>query len=51
MTQVDDFARIFQMPAAIIPHLDFVVQGHEMALVVALGGGPLLIPRSPISLS
>ena len=45
MTLLDDFIRIFQLPPAMIPHLDFVVQEHEMALVVALGDGPLTIPQ------
>ena len=41
MTQLEDFARIFQLPPAMLPHLDFIVQGREIALVVALGDGPL----------
>ncbi len=38
---LDEFALIFQLPPAMTPHIDFVVQGREMELVVALGDGPL----------
>ena len=41
MTLLEDFARIFQLPPAMMPHLDFVGREQEMALVVALGDGPL----------
>lgn len=41
MALLADFIRIFQLPPAMLPHLDFVVQGREMELVVALGDGPL----------
>lgn len=41
MTLLDEFVRIFQLPPAMAPHIDFVVQGREMELVVALGDGPL----------
>jgi ferredoxin len=41
MTLAEDFARIFQMPPAMLPHIEFVAQPEEMALVVALGEGPL----------
>jgi NAD-dependent dihydropyrimidine dehydrogenase PreA subunit len=41
MTLLDDFARIFQLPPAMIPHVEFVAQPDEIALVVALGNGPL----------
>jgi NAD-dependent dihydropyrimidine dehydrogenase PreA subunit len=40
MSLLDDFVRIFQMPPAMIPHIDFVVQGREMELVVTLGDTP-----------
>ncbi len=41
MTLLADFARIFQLPPAMLPHIEFVAQPQEMALVVALGDGPL----------
>lgn len=41
MTFLNDFIRIFQLPPAMRPHIDLVVQGREMELVVALGDGPL----------
>jgi ferredoxin len=41
MTLLDEFARIFQLPPAMVPHIEFVAQPQEMALVVALGDGPL----------
>ena len=41
MTLLEDFARIFQMPPAMLPHIEFVAQEQEIALVVALGNGPL----------
>ncbi len=41
MTLLEDFARIFQLPPAMLPHIEFVAQPQEMALVVALGAGPL----------
>ncbi len=41
MALLDEFVRIFQLPPAMVPHIDFVVQGREMELVVALGDGPL----------
>lgn len=44
MTRLDDFVRIFQLPAAMIPHIDFVAQPQEIALVIALGDGPLTVP-------
>lgn len=37
----EDFARIFQVPPAMLPYLDLVATSQEMALVVALGDGPL----------
>lgn len=37
----EDFARIFQVPPAMLPYLDLVATAQEMALVVALGDGPL----------
>jgi|WetSurMetagenome_2_1015567.scaffolds.fasta_scaffold127228_2 NAD-dependent dihydropyrimidine dehydrogenase PreA subunit len=45
MTQLDDFARIFQMPAVMIPYLDFVAQPQEIALVIALGDAPLTVSQ------
>ena len=41
MTRLEDFARIFQLPPAMLPHIEFVAQEQEIALVVALGDGPL----------
>ena len=41
MTLLEDFARIFQMPPAMLPHIEFVAQEQEIALVVALVDGPL----------
>lgn len=41
MTLLDDFARIFQLPSAMLPYIEFVAQPQEIALVVALGDGPL----------
>ena len=41
MTLLDNFARIFQLPPSMAPHIEFVAQPQEMALVVALGNGPL----------
>ena len=41
MTLLEDFARIFQLPLAMLPHIEFVAQPQEIALVVALGDGPL----------
>ena len=49
MTLLEDFARIFQMPPAMLPHIEFVAQEQEIALVVALGDGPLTAARSPRS--
>ncbi len=37
----EDFARIFQVPPALLPYLNLVAAPQEMALVVALGDGPL----------
>ena len=45
MTLLEDFARIFQMPPAMLPHIEFVAQEQEIALVVALGNGPLTAPQ------
>ena len=45
MTLLEDFARIFQMPSAMLPHIEFVAQEREIALVVALGNGPLIAPQ------
>ena len=45
MTLLDDFARIFQLPPAMLPHIEFVAQEQEIALVVALGNGPLTAPQ------
>ncbi|MBI4786577.1 MAG: 4Fe-4S dicluster domain-containing protein [Chloroflexi bacterium] len=36
MSQLDEFVRIFQLPPAMLPYVDFVVQGREMELVVGL---------------
>ncbi len=36
MALVDEFVRVFQLPPAMIPYMDFVVQGREMELVVGL---------------
>lgn len=41
MTLLEEFARIFQLPPAMLPHIEFVAQEEEIALVVALGDGPL----------
>jgi NAD-dependent dihydropyrimidine dehydrogenase PreA subunit len=41
MTLLAEFARVFQLPPAMLPHVEFVAQPQEMALVVALGDGPL----------
>lgn len=41
MARLDEFVRIFRLPPAMMPYVDFVVQGREMELVVALGDGPL----------
>jgi NAD-dependent dihydropyrimidine dehydrogenase PreA subunit len=45
MTLLNDFARIFQLPDAMLPHIEFVAQPQEIALVVALGDGPLTVPQ------
>ena len=45
MTQLDEFARIFRLPAAMLPYIDFVAQPQEIALVVVLGDGPLAVPQ------
>ncbi len=37
MPLIDEFVRIFELPPAMIPYIDFVVQGREMELVVGLG--------------
>ena len=37
MAMIDEFVRIFELPPAMVPHIDFVVQGREMELVVGLG--------------
>ena len=36
MSMIDEFVRIFELPPAMIPHIEFVVQGREMELVVGL---------------
>lgn len=41
MTLHEEFARIFQLPPAMLPQIEFVAQPEEIALVVALGDGPL----------
>jgi len=41
MTLLDNFARIFRLPPSMAPHIEFVAQPQEMALVVALGNGSL----------
>ena len=41
MTLPEEFARIFQLPPAMLPHIEFVAQPQEITLVVALGDGPL----------
>jgi len=41
MTLLEDFARIFQLPSVMLPHIAFVARPQEIALVVALGDGPL----------
>ena len=33
------------MPPAMLPHIEFVAQEREIALVVALGNGPLIAPQ------
>jgi NAD-dependent dihydropyrimidine dehydrogenase PreA subunit len=43
MTLRNDFARIFQLPSAMLPHIEFVARPQEIALVVALGEGPLTV--------
>ena len=50
MTLLDDFARIFQLPPAMMPHIEFVAQPQEMALVVALGDGPLTAEQIAVKL-
>ena len=45
MTPLTDFARIFQMPPAMLPHIELVAQPQEIALVIALGDGPLTAPQ------
>ncbi len=42
---IDDFVRIFELPPAMIPHIDFVVQGREMELVVGLGKQTLTLDQ------
>jgi NAD-dependent dihydropyrimidine dehydrogenase PreA subunit len=36
MSMLDEFVRIFELPPAMVAHIDFVVQGREMELVVGL---------------
>lgn len=45
MTLLDEFIRIFELPPAMIPHIDFVVQGREMELVVGLGKQTLTLDQ------
>lgn len=37
MTMLEEFVRIFQLPPAMVPHIDFVVTEQEMKLIVGLG--------------
>jgi NAD-dependent dihydropyrimidine dehydrogenase PreA subunit len=50
MGLLDDFARIFRLPPAMIPHIEFVAQPEEIALVVALGNGPLTAEQLAVAL-
>jgi NAD-dependent dihydropyrimidine dehydrogenase PreA subunit len=36
MSKLDEFARIFRLPPALLPHIDFVAQAREIDLVVGL---------------
>ena len=36
MSMIEEFARIFKLPPAMLPHIDFVAQGRELELVVGL---------------
>ncbi len=37
MALSDEFVQIFDLPPAMVPYIDLVVQGREMELVVGLG--------------
>jgi Pyruvate/2-oxoacid:ferredoxin oxidoreductase delta subunit len=43
MSKLDTFAEIFQLPPAMIPHIDFVVTEQEMDLVVGLDGQEMTV--------
>ena len=45
MAMIDEFVHIFELPPAMIPHIDFVVQGREMELVVGLGKQALMLDQ------
>ena len=40
MTLLEDFARIFQMPPAMLPHIEFVAQEREIAVGGCVGKRP-----------
>ena len=43
MALLDEFVKIFDLPPAMIPYMDFVVQGREMELVVGLGNQEMTV--------
>jgi len=45
MTKLEEFARIFQLPPAMIPHIDYVVNERELDLVVGLGDKAMTVDQ------